>query len=438
MIASIQPMAAMPLDEISLQEFLQKASLIGHDQASLLNGEEITTYFQLHNFPIVRQALSNATDEQHRKRLPFFFSHAHELRAKLGQGKHDRGEAVLFAGAPIAEQDAKGINRHFPICLKGISILHKVIPAGETWDLTMPQHIWNLGEMEELYTLVNIGTLVLEEGAKVVIRGNVFSLLCQQLITLGNATTGIDYQVGIMPTPFSVDFGHGPQNGTHGKDGLDGLGGLDGLPGIVETSVLGQWIPEQTVGRLYGTDGAHGEHGTDGGKGRNGGMCKLAEITIRSLQGRLHVFSQAGAGGNGGDGGQGGQGGRGGNGMPGLDGFNSKIPGGHGGHGGHGGNAGRGGNAGHGGLASNIYLNVPDVAIGQIRMTATDAVGGIGGNSGHPGSGGKGGTSIPMDDTTLNGQPGHDGQTGLPGKKGVNGRSRPAAVCFLNDLIYQP
>ncbi|WPV64826.1 hypothetical protein [Chitinophaga sp. LS1] len=427
MIANVKTQSTTALSERSMQEFLHKASLIGHDHEPLLSGEEITTYFHLHDFNIARQVLSNATDEQHRLRLPTFYSAAHELRTKLGQGKHDRGEAVLFAGAPISEKDAKGINRHFPLCLKGISVLHKVVPKGETWDLTMPQEIWNLGEMEELYTIVNIGTLVLEEGAKVVIRGNVFSLLCQRFITLGNAGADIDYQVGIMPTPFSVDFGHGPQNGIHGENGSGGLHGRNGIQGIAEASILGRWIPNQPLNELHGADATDAENGTDGGKGRNGGMCKLAEITIRELEGRLHLFSQAGAGGAGGDGSDGGHGGNGGNGAPGLDGFNMKVPA---------GNGGRGGNAGHGGISSNIYLNVPEEAVGHVRMTAFCSLGGIGGKGGKGGLGGKGGTVVPMTDATLNGVPGTNGHHGIPGKNGLHGRGRHAAVCYLNDHKY--
>ncbi len=438
MIATYAGKATASLTESSMQEFLHKASLIEHDPRQLLNGEEITTYFHLHNFEIARQVLSNATDEHHQMRLPFFYSPAHQLRAKLGQGKHDRGEAVAFAGALISEQDAKGIKRHFPICVKGVSVLHKIVPKGTTWDLTMPQEIWNLGEMEELYTIVNIGTLVLEEGARIVIRGNVFSLLIQQLIVSGKPAQGISHQIGIMPTPFSVDFKHGPQNGVHGKPGVSGLDGRDGVTGTIETSVLGPWVPEQELGDLHGTDATHGEEGADGGKGRNGGMCKLAEITIRGLKGHLHLFSQAAAGGDGGDGGDGGHGGHGGNGAPGLDGFNVKVPGGNAGNGGHGGNGGRGGNGGHGGLSSNIYLRVPDEAIAQVRMTALDSAGGFGGAYGKAGQGGKGGAISLMNNTTLNGQPGTEGQAGSSGKNGLNGRGRPAAVCYLNDLIYQP
>jgi hypothetical protein len=438
MIATHPAKATTSLTERCMQEFLHKASLIEHDHVQLLNGEEITTYFHLHNFDIARQVLSNATDKQHQQRLLSFYSPAHELRAKLGQGKHDRGEAVVFAGAPISEKDAKGIKRHFPVCVKGVSVLHKVVPKGTTWDLTMPQEIWDLGEMEELYTVVNIGTLVLEEGARIVIRGNVFSLLIQQLITPDKPTQGIAYQIGIMPTPFSVDFGHGPQNGVHGKAGVSGRDGIDAVPGIIETSVLGPWVPEQELGGLQGTDATHAEDGADGGKGRNGGMCKLAEITIRELNGYLHLFSQAGAGGDGGDGGDGGHGGRGGNGAPGLDGFNLKVPGGNGGHGGHGGNGGRAGNGGHGGLSSNIYLCVPEEAVGQVRMTALDSTGGFGGALGKAGRGGKGGAIASMDNAALNGQPGMDGLPGMPGKNGLNGRGRPAPVCYLNDLIYQP
>lgn len=424
---------ALILSPAALTEFWRKADLMDHDKNKLLNGEEITTYFKFHAFAEAQKVFSNATAEQRQRRLETFFSPALQKRAKLGQGKHDRGEAVVIADAPINDLDSRGINRHFPLRVKGISVLHRVIREGETWDVSVQRDIWSVDEMEELYVIVNVGTLVLEKGAKIVIRGNVFSLLCQQLISEDPS----GYQIGILPTPYSVDFGRGPHNGTHGRDGNSGHNGVNGQPGELQYGTLGAWVPDQSTGKLHGALGGDGGDGENGVKGRNGGMCKLAEITIRQLSGRLHLFSQAGAGGDGGNGGNGGDGGDGGNGAPGLKGFNNQIPGGNGGHGGQGGNGGNGGNAGHGGLASNIYLNLPNEALAHVSMAACDSVGGIGGAGGAVGHAGKGGRITLEADSNLNGRAGEDGRDGKPGKRGHNGRGRPAADLYLNDLPYK-
>jgi hypothetical protein len=65
--------------------------------------------------------------------------------------------------------------------------LRKTIPAGAAWDVSVRGGCWGLDEMEELYVAVNVGSLVLELGASLVVRGNVFSLLCQEVIACGDA-----------------------------------------------------------------------------------------------------------------------------------------------------------------------------------------------------------------------------------------------------------
>jgi hypothetical protein len=395
--------------------FLQKARLMEHDVHRLLNGEEIITYFTIHSFEKAREVIGHATPEQLKKRQSTFFNESLLSRAKLGQGKHDRGEAVVFAGMPVTEADAKGINRHFPVHVKGISVLYKHVKKGETWDVSVRGEVWGLDEMEELYTCVNVGTLVLEKGAKLVVRGNVSAILCQRLICEPELSP-MSYHIGILPTPFSVDFGHGPLHGPHGLHGENGVNGLPGTPITPNYGVLGPWIPDGCdASQLNGTNGTHGMHGTNGVKGRNGGMCKLSDICIRNIEGHLTVFSQAGSGGNGGDGGNGGNGGTGGQGAPGINGFNGELAAGANGTDGNGGDGGRGGNAGHGGLSSNIYLTVPIEMAMQVTMVSYDSVGGIGG------LGGRGGTG---------------GNQGADGKPGLNGRSRPAAHLYLNDHPY--
>lgn len=427
MIQTIHRHIGHTLPAASLQEFLTKAGHLHHDASRLLDGEEITNFFTMHSFDEGRTIICNASGEERALRLQTFFNESLVARSRLGQGKHDRGEAVVFAGAPVTHEDAKGINRHFPVHVKGISVLHKTIREGETWDVSVRGADFGFDEMEEVYTMLNVGTLVIEKGGRLVVRGNVFSFLCQQLVC-ADAETYKDFQVGILPTPFSVDFGHGPHHGAHGENGLNGLDGAHGIAPIVSSGILGPWIPEYNDAKRHGTHGSDGAHATDGAKGRNGGFCKLAELTIRKLQGRLCVFSQAGEGGNGGNGGHGGHGGQGGNGSAGVKGFNETVPDGRNGDGGHGGNGGRGGNAGHGGISSNIYLRVPADAVAHVRMVSLPSGGGIGGQGGNGGTGGQAGQ--------VNGNSGTPGTHGQTGKPGQNGRSRPGAYLYLNDRPY--
>lgn len=411
----VQTSMRQTLSEQCMNEFLQKARRMEHDVHALLNGEEIITYFTIDSFEKAREVIGNATPEQLKKRQSTFFNESLLSRARLGQGKHDRGEAVVFAGMPVTEADAKGINRHFPVHVKGISVLYKHVKKGETWDVSVLGEVWGLDEMEELYTCVNVGTLVLEKGAKLVVRGNVSVILCQQLICEPELSP-LGYHIGILPTPFSVDFGHGPLHGVHGVHGENGINGKPGAAITPNYGILGPWIPDDCdAGQLNATNGTDGMHGTNGSKGRNGGMCKLSDITIRNIEGHLSVFSQAGTGGNGGDGGNGGNGGTGGQGAPGIKGFNGELAAGANGMDGHGGSGGGGGNAGHGGLSSNIYLNVPNEVVTQVSMSSCDSVGGIGGGGGRGGCG---------------------ASNGPHGKPGLNGRSRPAAHLYLNDDPY--
>lgn len=435
MITIAEPKETHLLSATQLNEFFKKAALIGHDTVALQNNEELTSFFTVNDFSSAKAILSNATDAQRELRLATFFNATLLNRVKLGQGKHDRGEAVAFANAPVSDADAKGISRHFPLRVKSISVLHKTVHKGETWDVSTSGADWGVDEMEELYTVVNVGKLTLEEDAKLVIRGNVFSLLCQTLVA-GEGKSAYHYHIGILPTPTSVDFGHGPHNGLHGIDGRSGDNGMDGSRLEVRNTIIGPMlIDEGNLAKVNGANGESGLNGTDGIKGRNGGMCKLAELTVRNIEGQLKVFSQAGAGGDGGDGGNGGQAGSGGEGMPGAKGFDKSAPGGNGGDGGNGGNGGKGGHAGHGGVASNIYLSVPLAIVDRAVMQSFNSVGGIGGKGGKAGQGGKGGAAQPAE---IMGAEGKCGNEGTRGKDGVFGRGRDAAVLYLNDVPYQP
>ena len=428
--------ALLELKIPQVSAFLEKADRLQHSREKLLGGEEIISFFKFLSLEEGGYAASNATTEDRAIRSKTFFHDSIIARAKLGQGVHDRGEAFVFAGVTPTEADRKSFSEHLPLHAKATSVLYKTVKKGETWDITIDPRFWGLNEMEEVYTILNVGTLILEKGARIVVRGNVFTMLCQQLIC-EDINDANDFHIGIWPTPFAVDFGHGPHDGGHGENGFSGIAGVDGQPVYAQQSILGPWIAEEQVIQTGATAGSDGTNGKEGNKGRNGGMCKLAEITIRSLQGGLHVFSQAGTGGNGGNGGAGGDGGDGGNGGNGAAGFNKIIANGNGGGGGAGGNGAKGGNAGHGGLASNIYIDIPVSYMRQLHLRSEPSIGGKAGAGGKKGLGGKGGDAGTTGIKVSAGKAGLNGADGSTGKNGAEGRGRPGANFYVNNIPYQ-
>lgn len=412
---------------------MERVRLLGHDPSAIEQGKECCSYFTLPTIDDARRVLSMARAASRPERQKTFFNGPISARRRLGQGMHDRGEAVLFAAGTIDEADLEGQGRHFPIHVKAISVLEKTIAAGETWDVSVRGEAWGLDDMEELYVTVNVGRLVIEPGGSLVVRGNVFSLLCQEVIHRGNAPTSA-FQIGILPTPFSADFGHGPLDGAHGVDGAVGRDGLDGRKLEVERTLLGFRLREEAnLSVMNGTPGEEGKPGTDGSRGRNGGMCKLAELTLRSVTGHLTVFAGASEGGDGGRGGHGGDGGRAGDAGDGHKLWHSVVRGGNGGAGGHGGDGGKGGHGGNGGLASNIYIDVPVGDESNLTRIARPSKSGKAGPGGRAGTGGAGGRQGNGPEVEFDGTPGQTGASGIPGRAGASGRSRSAPWIFLND-----
>lgn len=422
------------MDSSQEREFLTLAVALGHDPGLLVGKEneeeELCAYVEVPTLEMVRSLLSRATPAQRELRQKTFFHPRIAARRRLGQGLHDRGEAVVFANGTVADEDWHGIGNHLPAHTKTISVVRKTIRTGEMWDVSVRGDVWGLDEMEELYVAVNIGVLVLEPGASLVVRGNVFSLLCQEVVARGDA------RVCIFPTPFSVDYGHGPMNGADGVCGSAGRSGSDGRAVLTATSILGpRLLVEMEPREMHGRPGQDGQHGTNGADGRNGGMCKIAELTFRKLDGMLSIYAQAGDGGDGGRGGDGGDGGGGGNGSDGCKLIRGVFPAGDGGSGGSGGSGGRGGHGGSGGISSNIYVNVQpgdESKIIRIAMPSKPGKGGAGGRGGAGGAAGLGGQGP---ESRFDGKPGKPGPSGPDGRGGSDGRSRPAPIIFLNERI---
>lgn len=414
-------------------EFYERAAILGHDPALLERGLEQTVYGKA-AFREIERIISCASAEQKRRRLATFFNPPVKMRSRLGQGVHDRGEAAAFAAEILSDSDMSDIARHFPACIKTSSIPEKTIMPGEVWDVTANGDEWDEVYWREIYNILNIGTLTIRAGGCMVVRGNIFSMLCQRLVTEGAGCPGGGYHIGILPTPFAVDFKHGPDDGPDGARGEDGRDGRNGTEAAARPGMLGTiLLHAPPYGERCGTDGADGADGEDGSPGRNGGMCRTAEITVRELCGRAVLFAQAGKGGDGGCGGDGGNGGNGGDGASGFRHVTGVLDAGDGGNGGNGGRGGNGADGGNGGIASNIYVNVPERNRDGMTFISLPSEKGIAGKAGRGGEGGRPGKAGNAAAENPGSRAGTAGKEGSCGKDGRSGRQRPAPWIFLDD-----
>ena len=281
--------------------FERHARRLGHDAGRLRGGAELVSYPIVPSVTAVR-ALPAATPGQRRRRQRVFFNPVIELRRSIGQGVHDRLEAAVFADGVIDPADQARTGYHFPFPTRILSVRHRDVRSGESWDLSGRGDRWGLDDRDDLLNVVNVGSLRLEPGATVLVRGNLLILIIQRLIC-EPAGSGV-CQFAILPTPFSVDNNTGPLHGPGGPAGRDGAGGAVGVGAPTAQTWLGARLLRPVMpGAADGRDGGEATAGGDGAKGRTGGASKLAEITIGELAGSLTILATAGRGGDGGAGG---------------------------------------------------------------------------------------------------------------------------------------
>jgi hypothetical protein len=422
----------MGLTAAETSAFLAQARALGHDAARLLDGAEERRDFGL---PALDHGwvFSTADDAARARRAAHFFNPPIAARRRLGQGVHDRCEAGVFAGLPVAQSDLDGMAMHLPFPVRASSELIRRIPAGTEWDVSARPDDWGREYRDDVVRVVNLGTLILEPGARLVVQGNLFFLLCQRMVHLGEDDPE-GWQIGVLATPFSIDPGIGPDDGMPGRDGRNGGDGADGLVRQATPTLLGPMLVRAVSDEAAeGGPGGDGTDGTNGGPGRTGGAAKIAEITLCAIEGTVTILAAGGDGGAGGAGGRGGDGGAGGTGAPALRTFRGELPAGDGGGGGRGGAGGAGARGGHGGLASNVYVSTPEIFVPQVRLRPLQSRGGAGGRGGVGGRGGLGGRGEPGG--RAGAWPGTPGRAGLDG---ADGRDRPAPPMFLNDRPFEP
>ncbi|NUB45501.1 hypothetical protein GEU84_013970 [Fertoebacter nigrum] len=395
----------MPLADTSARERFRALALAsGHDLHSLDRGEARSALLRVPDFDTLKVLLVRADPADRPARRAAFAGL--QARRRLWQGVHDRGEAAIFADAPLRPEDRRAMAPHFPAYVKSVSIPLLQLAAGEVFAPATRADDWDTGEREELYLVVNILRAELAPGARIALAGNVASLLIGDLCVTGTGAA----HIAVLPTPHPVDTGiQGALDGPAGAAGWQGSAGRQGQDCRVRPGLFGpQALDLPPLALRDGGDGGPGGDGGAGRRGRTGGASKTTEITIGRFlpgSGPLHVCVSAGRGGDGGAGGAGGPGGVAGVGGRGAPGLTPPESGGQDGQPGRPGRGGAGGNGGRGGIGSPVFVSLPAA---QSHLLTTSAL---------PSPGGRGGAGGP-------GAP--------PGPDGLAGRGRPPAPVFIN------
>ena len=319
----------------------------------------------------------------------FYSSRQMLTRQRLPLGIHDRAEEYIFADGHIRAEDMPAISRHLPFHLHVLRYERLHVCADEELDLSACADWWpDLHFREERYVYVHINKLTVEPGAELAVYGNLLVFCCDEIIVEKGASgtaaeADFDLQLSIRGTRhagFSNTRRLAARTGQHGTDGQHTA---QPVRPVAMPSIFGPVNPmqsdhsrSQTNDRLSAFEhrGEDGKDGGNGGPGTNGGMAMLADIRLGRLtnfrKNGFRIFARAGDGGRGGDGGNGGDGGDG------------PVPG-------RGGNGGHGGPGGNGGLASNIFIQVPQTCRHLVQADAVPSAGGPGGTGGRKGKSGQ-------------------------------------------------
>jgi hypothetical protein len=391
-------------------DYLSTALKMGFTNEQIQNNNRVARYEVFHDLVTPRQRLS--TPAHIRCARSQYFLQGIESRQRLGQGIHDRGEKFVFAEGDISDRDRQDIGKFLPLKFQFLTIKEMHLQDNEVWDLSIQNPDW--AKASKLYSVVNIGKLVLGERAKIVVKGNILSFTCHT-VERANGGKGLapisssQYDIGVFAANSK------PSSNMHGIHGIDGRDGRRGKSVAGKNTLIGQVIPNIQLDELHGECGGNAEPGEDGIHGKNGNMVHYAEINIHSMSGfeanPLKIISQAGQGedgGNGGNGGNGGAGGSGGN-LCVSDGqlliqnnhkyehYVKPLTSGNGGTGGSGGHGGAGGKGGNSGISSNIFVHVPINKTDCLQTLALNSLAGsagIGGKHGADGSTGKQGVDF--------------------------------------------
>lgn len=339
--------------------FLERATLLGHDTAALQAGQEQYSEISIPDIDSFKallhhgdgQAQEASTSIQSQQVLttatpPSSTDEPMSLTQKMQQYVHSNGA--------LSQADRAAMSSLFPMKVMAVSAQSITIDKPTAWGVTSNP------------ILLNYGTVTLQDTGVINILGAPATITMDNFIRMGNAPTTMG-DINIL--------------GVRGIDGYVGGRGPDGPDGMPNCN------------------GGNGGYGGFGSNASDGLPSQEATINIvQSIQcsSPIIVYTSSGAGGNGGNGGPGGHGGNGGSASP----FPTR-----GGDGGHGGDGGRGGTSPNAMGNVMVYVNIASINdITSISVNTPPGSGGTGGSAGDPGSG-----------TGRSGDKGADGADGQPG-----------------------
>jgi len=364
-------------------------------------------------------------DEREWRSNNYFIEICDSARSQLGIGEHDRAEAFIFGAGEYPERDNTAHDSHFPISVKVMNFNELELKKDESIDLTAhaSEFPWDVGKAE-VYLYVRVKRLILGNGSRIEVNGNVFILDCQKAIgTNLEPTQQANIIVGSYPIiPRDHQF-----DSVKEKMGLlDGIGGKDGQSLKRESTMFGPRLISGSES-ANGEAGANGKNGARGANGQNGNMLFLADIRFSQMEGfidrTIKISARAAPGLPGGIGNSGGDGGNGGTGASGSLTTYGLVSGHTGGNGGNGGDGGDGGRGGNGGLACDIFVSIPQECRIIFETESFPSFGGQGGEGGSGGNGGRPGKNGAFSNLNdiysfpINGKVGNQGKIGKSGKQ---------------------
>ncbi len=396
-------------------QFLAMARALGHDTEALGGGEGYRTRLRLESLEQAR-ALVQVPEEVRAQRAEVFAT-SQACQDETFWQRFDKAMAYVFGAGELTAADRFFCDRLFPMDIEAVSLPDKVLQPNEVWDLgtsTAP-------------VIVNLGTLTMMPGSRIVIRNTVLRFSCQTLVRQTSAgVAGIEF-----PRAAAPHFDYQSGNYDIGIFGLNpdqyrwlqvatgtyapGLNSGQVTPELVNAFAAAS-LPLTTNARVSVLSPDHAWRIVDASYGRTYSL-----VVDPGDAGQIDVFQLAMEGSAGGAGGAGG---------PGTDGT-CTCSGSEPGNGGTTGGMGSGGALGGAGVAGPHGLPGlrADIEIGDLQgnlviMTrgGDGAQGGRGGPGGPGGKGGKGGygsrCAATCDDGGSGGTGGDGGQGGSGGQGG--------------------
>jgi hypothetical protein len=390
--------------------FAERVAKLGLGDPAHWVTEEIDALYIIEDIDTLKDMLDQGFDQPQRE--------AHVKALFAGVAQSDDTESALlrrvhefiFGTAELSAEDRKLTESAFPLELALITAPDKKINSH-----------WHLGKSTSP-TVVNVGTLTIEQGGYITIENTVLNFNVDTIIRNGNTgsnngdfnilgVAGKTGSTGTTPTA--------PGQSQNGNPGNCSSAGIAGSPGG------------------NGSPGAEGTVGNTGDPGGDGLPSMPATINIaKGIQlgpgvSQITIMTMSGAGGAGGPGGTGSKGGQGGNGGNGVS---CGCTGNAGGTGGQGGKGGQGGVGGPGGnavdAAGNIVVYVPAQFANLIVRIPQQAQPGGGGAAGNGGDGGDGGGASSGGKHNSGGSAGGRGAPGGQGTRGSGGThvGKPAVI----------